>query len=397
MKKFSMKKFFITLIVLLCAMQSIIAQEVLITTDGDVMTVYIDDIGSSTIYYKTENSDAAQLQRIDKSKVYMIKKSDGTKIDLSGNSIPTQKTTTPATVQPMNTELSEEAKQRNKELIDAVNYAASAPESNELSDNRAVNVYATLGVDDNSIMCNDDIELSFETNGGFHILLIINNKSNRTIYIDQANTFFISSGESSPYYVPMAYSSSTSKTGDANAGSFAGAMGIHDYQTNISTNTVYSQRVVSIPPMSQKRLESKWLFPTRSHLCCPGVYFAYIKYGKQYYGQVYTRFAEEKKSPDILKNGETLNYSYGNSPLKFTFFVTYSFKEDCEITNSISLNLFMKKVIGYTAKGTLLPVNFGSPEKVISDLTSTNCYIGTQTIDNTSSYYNFEGTVLKRP
>ena len=80
-----MKKFFITLIVSLCAMQSIVAQDVLITTDGDVMTAYIDDIGSSTIYYKTENSDAAQLQRIDKSKVYMIKKADGTKIDLSSS------------------------------------------------------------------------------------------------------------------------------------------------------------------------------------------------------------------------------------------------------------------------------------------------------------------------
>ena len=67
-----MKKFFVTLFVSLCAVQSIVAQDVLITTDGDVMTVYIDDIGSSTIYYKTENSDAAQLQRIDKSKVYMI-------------------------------------------------------------------------------------------------------------------------------------------------------------------------------------------------------------------------------------------------------------------------------------------------------------------------------------
>ena len=67
-----MKKFFITLIVLLYTLQSVVAQDVLITTEGDVMTVYIDDIGSSTIYYKTENSDAAQLQRIDKSKVYMI-------------------------------------------------------------------------------------------------------------------------------------------------------------------------------------------------------------------------------------------------------------------------------------------------------------------------------------
>ena len=76
-------------------------QDVLITTDGDVMTVYIDDIGSSTIYYKTTNSENSSLQRIDKSKIYMIKKADGTKIDLSSLSTPITQTTTPATAQPL--------------------------------------------------------------------------------------------------------------------------------------------------------------------------------------------------------------------------------------------------------------------------------------------------------
>ena len=93
-----MKKFFIALVVSICAVQSIIAQDVLITTEGDVMTVYIDDIGSSTIYYKTTNSENSSLQRIDKSKVYMIKKADGTKIDLSSFSTQITQTTTPATL-----------------------------------------------------------------------------------------------------------------------------------------------------------------------------------------------------------------------------------------------------------------------------------------------------------
>ena len=259
---------------------------------------------------------------------------------------------TPA--QPINKELSEEAKQRNKELIDALNKAAALPEPVERKDKSADYVYATLGVDENSVISNDDIELSYKTNvelafgyeSSFntYITITITNKTNKTIFIDQANTFLVSNGESSPYYVPIAYSSSTSKTGDANAGTFAGAMGIHDYQTNVSTSTVYSQRVISIPPMSQKRLDSKSMFPTRSHLHCPGVYLTWVKFGKTYEGSLAFYFGDRR---NIIKLGETFSFSYDNSPLKFKFFVTYSFKEDCEVTNSVSLNLFMNKVIGY--------------------------------------------------
>ena len=140
------------------------AQETLITTDGEVMMVYIDDIGSTTIYYKTVDSANSQLQRIDKSKVYMIKRADGTKYDLGDTQtpVPVQQASTP--MQPTNTELSEEAKQRNKELITALNKAASLPEPVERKDKSADYVYATLGVDKNSVISNDDIELSYETN-----------------------------------------------------------------------------------------------------------------------------------------------------------------------------------------------------------------------------------------
>ena len=60
-------------------------------------------------------------------------------------------------------------------------------------------------------------------------------------------------------------------------------------------------------------------------------------------------------------------------------FVTYSFKEDCEVTNSVSFNLFMNKVIGV--------------------------YWGEKDIKNYSTLYFYgwirrgekEGTVFQRP
>ena len=363
------------------------AQETLITTDGEVIMVYIDDIGSTTIYYKTVDSANSQLQRIDKSKVYMIKRADGTKYDLGNTQTPAQQASTPA--QPMNKELSEEAQQRNKELIAALNKAASLPEPAITKDKLADRFYATLGVDENSIISNDDIELSYETTNRLHgpdIILTITNKTNKTIFIDQANTFFITNGESAPYYVPTAYSSSTSKTGDANAGTFAGALGVHDYQTNVSTSTVYSQRVVSIPPKAKKKLDSKSMFLPRDYMCCPGMCIIYYKYGKAYY-RYRAMYFGDKKSPNALKMGETFSFSSINSPLKFTCFVTYSYTEDCTTTNNVSLNLYMKKVIA-------LAIND------IADYSTTEYFMGNVVLDNPHYHYgtcNFGNTVFKRP
>lgn len=235
-----MKRILFFAIVILLATLGANAQETLITTNGEIMTVYDVEVSSSAIFYKSQNSQQAQIQRIDKSNVYMIKRADGTTVDLgnSPSASPVTKTTsTPSqgNVPSPAFEMSEEAKQRNKELIDAANYAASLPEYEKPDYNKAAYYgCATFGIESNSIMCNDDIELSFETDAnatyGNSIRLIISNKSNHTIFIDQANTFFVRCGESSPYYVPTAYSSSTSKTGDANAGTFAGALGIHVFR-----------------------------------------------------------------------------------------------------------------------------------------------------------------------
>lgn len=397
-----MRRFFAAIVVLLCAMQSVVAQDVLITTDGEVMTVYIDDIGSSAIYYKEVNSSNSSLQRIDKAKVYMIKKADGTKYDLGNAQTPANQSSTPTAEQPMNTESSEAAKQRNKELIDAQNQIAVQPEfKGTPSDKNALGVYATLGVCDNSIMCNDDLELSFESSFGYvytikdEFVLTVTNRTNKTIFIDLANTFLVCNGESSPYYVPVAYSSSVSKSGDANAGTFAGAMGIHDYQTSVSTSTVYSQRIISIPPMAKKRLDSKWLFPARSHLCCPGLFFHWAKFqGKSYSGIIKFYFGE-KKSPNTLKEGETFIFSQDNSPLKFTCHVTYSFIEDCEVTNSIFAYLFMKKVIGY---GTSFKGNWLTEKDI--DYTSAPFFSAKVEFENSRTAFggfDFEGTVFKRP
>ena len=59
------------------------AQDRVITKNGDVFDAYRVDIGNTFVYYTTEDKDEAALQKIAKSEVLMIKKKDGTKIDIT--------------------------------------------------------------------------------------------------------------------------------------------------------------------------------------------------------------------------------------------------------------------------------------------------------------------------
>ena len=54
------------------------AQDKIITMDGDVIPAYRIDVGGSSIYYSIEDSDNSPVKKIDKDKVVMIKKQDGT-------------------------------------------------------------------------------------------------------------------------------------------------------------------------------------------------------------------------------------------------------------------------------------------------------------------------------
>ena len=368
-----MKKFFITLIVSLCAMQSIVAQDVLITTQGDVMTVFIEDISSSTIYYKTENSDAAQLQRIDKSKVYMIKKADGTKIDLSSASTPTQKSTTPNTAQPLSNETSEEAKQRNKELIASIN--SLTPEYVGKLGKDASRVFCVLGITENSCMVNDEVELSMKiikanptygisTIEAWKILdfanpmlvLTVKNRTANTIYIDLGNTFFVRGENAVAYYIPSATSTaSTSSSGvSVNAGAVTGALGIGGAvgqlangvnvgggSSSTTVNITYSQRVIAVPPMSSKPLDGQLLFNTT------GYFFDGLNNRFYDKGINYPEFYFKKQKGDpIFEYGHVHTYSESASPVHFSIVLTYSNTEDCAQTKSIASSLFAKCIVG---------------------------------------------------
>ena len=93
----------------------------------------------------------------------------------------------------------------------------------------------------------------------------ISNKTDNTIYIDLGYTFYVSMGQSFPYYVPVSTTTSSGSSSGAgvNAGAIAGALGIggglatlaggiiiRGGKSNAPTTTPFSHRGIDLPPHS---------------------------------------------------------------------------------------------------------------------------------------------------
>ncbi len=57
------------------------AQDIIVTNDGESLKVFNLDIGKKDIYYQLTNDEDAEVKRMPKSNVLIIRKADGTKID----------------------------------------------------------------------------------------------------------------------------------------------------------------------------------------------------------------------------------------------------------------------------------------------------------------------------
>ncbi len=395
---------------MLLAYASAYAQDVLITQNGDVMNVYDVEVGTNSVFYKSEDKASAPVQRIGKSDIIMIKRKDGTKYDL-GNVAATQAQPTSATVSTAKAnQISETSSKRNEEIINSAN--KFNPEFvNGNKEDKSQRFLCILGMTEDSQVVNDEIEISFHIGcvyeGGvsykdkynaaksatedrdFHNLgyLICNqgvkvslkNKTSRTLFIDLGNSFFIRNGKSTPYYVPSSKSTSTSSsTGvSVNLGAVAGALGIGgalaggigvgEGSTSGTVNTTYSQRVVSVPPMSVKVLDVQPLFE------CGKIGDGIECIASGDYNV--TAFYLPKKGNEF-KNGMTRDFAADNSPINFGFYLSYSDNENCQELKNMSVGLFMRRVVGFgKSKGdnkftsSLLPVSIPDYRKCLAFVT----------------------------
>lgn len=330
--------------------------------DGSIIKAVVTKVSESDVEYRNFGASTERIYSIKTSSIISINYEDGTVDKFSSedpnfNSAASESGTTKA-----NPDV-----EKNKGLIRI--YNSSTPEFGGIfakMDKRAYYGLIKYAVSDDSILATDDliigVEAGIQKDDGYSstynsvvgkdvglgtpiIIFTITNRTDRTLYLDLGNTFLTVGGHSQAYYTPGAQSMTTTKSKGAsvNLGAVAGAMGIGGAvgtlasginvgggnSTN-SSNVVFNQRVVAVAPFSKLPLSQQSMQDND---------FLFVKKGySSNYMMIYTS--------ERLFQGHPVVYDEETSPSKLSFFLSYSYSEDCVNLKQMSVNLYAQSLYG---------------------------------------------------
>lgn len=357
------------------------AQDLIVKKDGSVIQAKVTKIGTTEVEYKKWSNQDGPQYSIAVADILAINYQNGEKETFenvgagSSQAAKSEADGQQSIVQVKPEDLPPEAKAANDALIAKYNAPVEldiTKKQKEKFVKKLAISSAIYGIKNNSIITNDDIEIGFVTgsleqkkktepakwiegHGSYYqaLLLRVRNKTNRTIYIDLGNSFFISMGQATCYYVPSSTTTThgASSGGSVNLGAVTGALGIGGVagtlanginvgggSTNSTTSTTYSQRVIAVPPMSSVNLPPQYFYGKEERTVTKGLC-------QNKYGKMYIAFPKDsEKGP--MRFGDRYSYTADNSPLQFSCVIAYSTDETCLSTKSITSFLYLRELIG---------------------------------------------------
>ncbi len=333
---------------------TIYAQDVIIKPNGDEIKAKVTKVNSNEIEYKKWTNQDGPLYTIDTRDVFMIKYTNGEKDvfntgekqqitqQLSNASGPKYVKKLPAT--------------NNQQLIER--YKTPVKFAKTPSNKDAHYFFPIMSMSDSSIVSNSDIEMKIipttvwnNNYDSFDIKYSVElqNKTDKVIYIDLANTFRIyCDGTSKSYYnteqTTVNHGSSsglgfnlggiTNTLGIGGAlGTLAGSTTVGGSSQNSVSTTYANQRILALPPHSKKDLTE----------------YKQVKVKKHEYKTISDLETYEFYKDDLrghLKKNGYISYSEDNSPYTATYIITYSTAQDFSEYSSLYAKLYARYVYG---------------------------------------------------
>lgn len=355
--KYLMNKRIIVLGIMVFISLSAFCQDVIITKDGDALKVYDLEISSNSIFYRTEVEENAPIHKMEVNNLLMIKWKDGRKqlIGEGANNTNSSNSQTALEATPSTNDATNATAITNL-IDDEIQYIG------EKNNKKAKMLFCVGKLDSNARIADNNMEISIKyayndpnTDTDKYLkweqpntlcqffIMVIKNNSTRTQYLDLSNSFFIRGTKSEPYYIP----SSTSKTQgkSSNVGIGLGAISVGGGKSQYQTTTIFSQKVLAVPPMSTTELTPKELFP-RDKLAefdCP-----YLKND----GHFNCR-ALSLPSEYMVNIGEEKTFTNDCDLPRFAFFITYADNENFENTHTLNAPFYIGRIIGVPHKSLL--------------------------------------------
>ncbi len=169
----------------------------------------------------------------------------------------------------------------------------------------------------------------------------IKNKTERTLYIDLGNTFLTVNDDSRSYYVPSSTATTEGRVSGASVN--LGLVNVGGGVSSSETTTVFSQRVLAVPPMSSKNLEVQHIIvspiPEMAIYCNPS---------RVENGMVIPRCQLDADRYPRVPEGETWTFGPDDeNTLTFSVMVTCSFEESCAETFTLRRGYYVDRTACY--------------------------------------------------
>ena len=247
------------------------AQDLIVKKDGSVIQAKVIKIGTSEVEYKKWSNQDGPQYSIAISDILAINYKNGEKETF--DNVGANKTSSEVSINTPKEEKTIIAPD-NEKLINLYNNQVVQPVKPKFKDKLARRMFTVWGITDNSILSDSHLSVYFSKIYSYDVVvgyaILVQNKSDETVYIDLANSFKISDkGISTPYYSNKTYTinKSSGSGGSLNVGAVANAIGVggavgtlaNGINVGVGTSsgtmvTETEERFLTIPPHSSAKL-----------------------------------------------------------------------------------------------------------------------------------------------
>lgn len=351
----------------------VMAQDVIVKKDGSTILSKVLEVNTADVKYKKLSNLNGPTYTISKSDILSINYENGEKdmfnVEANASSNQSSVRNVPAPSQVL---VQAKPSANNKVLIDKYSADAIIPSGLEISDKDANYTFPIMAVSDSSILSTDDLEMHYvptvyrsDATGvssyfGYNIEL--ENKSNRTIYVDLANTFDIYRNNTYKSYfnteqttVVQGGSSggSVGLGGIANVlgvggtlGTLANSVSVGGTSNNAVMKTNVQQRIMIIPPHSKSNLRE----------------FREIHIKKNQYETLQEPLLWGRRvEKGFVKRNEYKEFDESNAPSFSKLIITYSPYQDFSTYSTLYAKVYTRYIVGFFNKWNEMDLSYFGP------------------------------------
>lgn len=343
------------------------AQDLIVKKDGDVIQAKVLKVGSTEVEYKKWSNQDGPLYSIEIGNILAINYQNGDKESFDNVSAPTSQPAANLSTPTSPTEIPVKPAEDNVNLLSLYNNQFVEPSELNQKDKLAKFYYPVWGITSQSVISDENLTISFKKRyfnpnepkkrNVIGYVIKVQNKTNKNLYIDLANSFKVDGqGNSSPYYSNMTITTNTSSGSGVglNIGAVTGALGVGGVLGTLArgvnvgaggshgTSVTESQdRILIIPPQAtvtlpfQKKVVKNDIKIIPEKLC----------------------FNMLIKGFPVKQHEFKVMYDENNSMVKNRRIITYSTTPDFSTYSRLNIEFYLKAVLGFNSSWKPLNTN----------------------------------------